>query len=84
MIIVICSQVPDSFQSMGGQSPGLSDLGTGLVHNYFTGGFIIFLPQLLIMSIDRIQFLIQSQTVVHPTIIFRINMILIICSIFIF
>jgi hypothetical protein len=54
--IIICSQVPNNYHEGG--LPELSDLGTGQAHNYFMGGFIILLPQLLIMFIGRIQFLI--------------------------
>jgi hypothetical protein len=81
--VVTCSQVPNNFNSSGGQLPELSDLGTGQAHNYFMGGFIILLPQFLIMFIGRIHFLILSQTIVRPVIIFLTHAILIVCGIFI-
>jgi hypothetical protein len=80
--VVTCSQVPNNFNSSRGQLPELSDLGTGQAHNYFMGGFIILLPQFLIMCIGRIHFLILSQTIVRPVIIFLIHSIIIACSIF--
>jgi hypothetical protein len=79
--IIICSQVPNNYHEGG--LPELSDLGTGQAHNYFMGGFIILLPQLLIMFIGRIQFLIQSQTIILPAIIYLIHIVLIVCGIFI-
>ena len=80
--VVTCSQVPNNSKSQGRDLPELSDLGTGQAHNYFMGGFIILLPQLLIMFSGRIHFLILSQTIVRPIIIFLIHAIIIVCSIF--
>jgi hypothetical protein len=78
--LIICSKVPNDYP--GEQLPQISDLGTGQAHSYFMGGFIILIPQFLIMFIGRIQYLIQSQTIVRPVMIFLIHAILIVCGIF--
>ncbi len=78
--LIICSQVPNDYP--GEKSPQISDLGTGQAHSYFMAGFIILIPQFLIMFIGRLQFLIQSQTIVHPVKIFLIHTVIIPCGIF--
>ncbi|CAF3338574.1 unnamed protein product [Rotaria socialis] len=81
LTLIICSQVPNNIQP-GEQLPRISDLGTGEAHNYFMSGFIILLPQFLFMFIGRLQFLIQSQKIVHCAIILLIHVSLFICGIF--
>jgi hypothetical protein len=80
--MIICSQTPKNFQSRG-HLPEISDLGTGQANNYFMGGFIILIPQLLIMFIGRMQFLIVSQSIIRCIVILSIHFIPLISSVFI-
>jgi len=82
LTLIICSQIPNNIQS-GETLPQISELGTGEAHYYFMSGFIILIPQLLIMFIGRFQFLIQSQTIIHRVIIFFIHVIAFISGIFV-
>lgn len=80
--MIICSQTPNDFQSKG-PPPKISDIGTGQAHNYFMGGFIILVPQILIMFIGRIHFLIVSQSIVGTAIIMLTHVLLLFCGAFI-
>ncbi|CAF1162230.1 unnamed protein product [Rotaria magnacalcarata] len=80
--MIICSQTPKSFQPRG-HLPEISDLGTGQAHNYFMGGFIILIPQLLIMFIGRMHFLIVSQSIIRCIVILSMHFIPLISSVFI-
>jgi hypothetical protein len=80
--VVACSQIPNNSKAQGRDLPELSDLGTGQAHNYFTGGFVILLVQLLTMFGGRLHFLLISQKIVHPVIIFLLHGIIIVFSAF--
>ncbi|CAF3119855.1 unnamed protein product [Rotaria sp. Silwood2] len=82
LTLIICSQIPNNIQP-GQNLPQISELGTGQAHYYFMSGFIILIPQLLIMFIGRLQFLLQSQTIVHRAIIFFIHIIAFVSGIFV-
>lgn len=82
LTLVICSQIPNNIQP-GESLPQISELGTGQAHAYFMAGFIILIPQLLIMFIGRLQYLIQSQTVIHHAIVYIIHLIALISGIFV-
>ncbi|CAF1265097.1 unnamed protein product [Rotaria sordida] len=62
--LVICSQVPNNAPA-GEKFPQISQLGTGQAYPYFVGGFIILSVQLFIILLGRIQFLFQTQYLIH-------------------
>ncbi|CAF2156160.1 unnamed protein product [Rotaria magnacalcarata] len=82
LTLIICSQIPNNIEP-DQNLPQISELGTGQAHNYFMSGFIVLIPQMLIMFIGRLQFLIQSQTIIHRAIIYCIHVIAIVSGIFV-
>ncbi|CAF1125674.1 unnamed protein product [Rotaria sp. Silwood1] len=66
--LVVCTQVsndapPDE------KYPQISQLGTGQAYPYFVTGFVILSIQLVVILLGRIQFLFQTQYIIHRGII---------------
>jgi hypothetical protein len=81
LTLVICSQVPNNVPSYI-KFPEISLLGTGKAYDYFVGGFVILVPQLLIVLLGRIQFLFQTQYLVNRGIILLIHGLALVSAVF--
>jgi hypothetical protein len=81
LTLVVCSQVLSNTWS-GKELPQISVLGTGPAYSYFVSGFVILFLQLLLVLIGRLQFLFQSQSIIHRAILYAIHGIALVSSIF--
>ena len=81
LTLVVCNSVPNKAPA-GEKFPQISQLGTGEAHIYFIIGFVVLLPQLLIILVGRIQLLFQTQKVINRVILCIIHVIALISSIF--
>ena len=64
LTLVICSVLPNNAPKHI-SFPQMSELNTGEAHRYFIIGFVILLPQLIIILLGRLQFLFQSQFIIN-------------------
>ncbi|CAF1418058.1 unnamed protein product [Adineta steineri] len=80
--LIVCSLVLRDSTWSGQKYPNISVLGTGRGYIYFMSGFVILTPQFLLILIGRLQFLIQSQTIIHYVILYIIHSLGLIASVF--
>jgi len=81
LTLVVCSQVlRDTWREKA--LPQISQLGIGPAYNYFVAGFVILSLQLILILIGRLQFLFQSQSVIHRAILCVIHAIALVSSVF--
>jgi hypothetical protein len=80
LTLVVCSQVPHT--SPGLKFPNISILGTGSAYYYFVSGFVLLVPQVLLIFIGRLQFLLQSQSIIHCIILYVIHAIALVSIVF--
>lgn len=66
--LIVCTQIPNNAPK-DEKFPQISQLGTGQAYPYFVTGFVILSPQLFILLVGRIQFLFQTQYIIHRGII---------------
>ncbi|UJR29345.1 hypothetical protein I4U23_010557 [Adineta vaga] len=66
--LIICIHVPNNAPKEE-KFPQISQLGTGEAYYYFVTGFALLSPQLLIIVLGRLQFLFQTQYIIHRVII---------------
>jgi len=78
--LVVCSQVPH--MSSGRTFPEISFLGTGSAYYYFVSGFVILAVQFLLVLIGRLQYLLQSQSIIHHIILYVIHAIPLLSMVF--
>ena len=81
LTVVVCTQVPNN-APVRIKYPQISLLGTGEAYYYFASGFAILFAQLLVIIIGRIQFLFQSQYIIHRVIIYAVHGVALVASIF--
>jgi hypothetical protein len=81
LTLIICNIVPNE-SPKDEKFPQISELGTGEAHIYFVIGFVVLLPQLLIVLIGRLQFLFESQLIINRIILCIVHVIAVISSIF--
>jgi hypothetical protein len=81
LTLVVCSQVLHNPRP-GGNLPQISLLGIGSAYYYFVFGFVILLIQFLLIIIARLQFLFQSQSIIHRAILYAIHATALVSSIF--
>jgi hypothetical protein len=81
LTLVTCNLVPNKAPAEE-KFPQISQLGTGQAHIYFIGGFVILLPQLLVILIGRLQFLFQTQLIINRTLLCIIHVVALISSVF--
>jgi hypothetical protein len=82
LTLVVCSQVLRHNSWSTVKLPHISVLGTGPAYNYFVSGFVILTPQFLLIVIGRLQFLFQSQSIMHRAILYAIHVTALIASVF--
>nr|AEN94409.1 hypothetical protein [Adineta vaga] len=70
--LFVCNGVQNSVSPQE-KYPFISELGTNRAYYYFASGFIMLLPQVLLILIGRLQFLLQSQRIIRCTIIYIIH-----------
>ena len=80
--LVVCSEVLKHNSYSTVKLPNISVLGRGPAYNYFVSGFVILTPQFLLVVIGRLQFLLQSQSIIHRAILYAIHAIGPIASVF--
>ena len=80
LTLIICTVLPNNAPS--GELPHISELGTGDAHVMFVIGFILLLPQMLMIIIGRLQLLIETQTHIPKFILYFIHVIPIVSGIF--
>ena len=78
LTLIVCSQVPN-YASPKYRFPQISFLCTGDPYYYFVFGFVILVPQLLVILFGRLQ---QSQFVIHRDLIYAIHGITLLSSVF--
>ena len=81
LTLVTCSQIPHN-PTPGERFPQISQLGTGEAYYFFVGGFIILLPQLLIILVGRIQLLFQTQYLINRGLISFVHGIAVVSAVF--
>lgn len=81
LTLVVCKQVLQKTWSEK-DLPQISQLGIGPAYPYFVFGFVFLSIQMLLILIGRLQYLIQSQSVIHRTILYLIHAIALISAIF--
>jgi hypothetical protein len=81
LTLVVCNLVPNN-APRDERFPQISQLGTGEAHLYFIIGFVILLPQLLVILLGRIQFLFQTQLIINRFLILLVHIVAMISSIF--
>jgi hypothetical protein len=81
LTLVVCSQVLHNPRPKG-KLPEISLLGVDSAYYYFLSGFILLFVQILLIIIGRLQFLFQSQSIIHRAILYAIHATALISSIF--
>jgi hypothetical protein len=81
LTLIICNMVPNNAPK-DEKFPQISQLGTGEAHIYFVIGFVVLLPQLLLVLVGRLQFLFQTQLIINRILLCIIHVIALISSIF--
>jgi hypothetical protein len=81
LTLIICNSVPNNAPK-DEKFPQISELGTGAAHIYFIIGFVVLLPQLLLVLIGRLQFLFQTQSIINRILLCIIHAIAFISSVF--
>ncbi|CAF3112523.1 unnamed protein product [Rotaria socialis] len=66
--LIVCIQIPNNAPK-DEKFPQISQLGTGQAYPYFVTGFVILSIQLLVILLGRIQYLFQTQYIIHRGII---------------
>lgn len=72
LTLIICIHTPNHAKTY--RLPQISELGTGDAHGVFAIGFILLLPQLLVIVLGRLQFLIHSQHHLPPWLLILIHL----------
>ncbi|CAF4041517.1 unnamed protein product [Adineta steineri] len=80
LTLVVCNQIlqnnlPEKYL------PQISQLGIGPAYPYFVFGFVVLSLQMLLILIGRLQYLFQSQSVIHGTILYVIHALALISAI---
>ena len=78
VILITCNLVGNS---RGGFLP-IDDLSSGSSSIYFLVGFILLVPQILLIIIGRLQFLIQSQGLINHIILYIFHLVILIPFVF--
>lgn len=81
LTLIICNSVPNNAPK-DDKFPQISELGTGEAHIYFVIGFVVLLPQLLLVLIGRLKFLFETQSIINRILLCIIHAIAFISSIF--
>ena len=79
--LIVCINVPNNAPK-GEKYPQISQLGTGEAYYYFVTGFALLAPQFLIITIGRLQFLFQSQYLIHRAILSIVHALALLACIF--
>ncbi|CAF1649074.1 unnamed protein product [Rotaria magnacalcarata] len=82
LTLVVCRQVLINNAGSTVKLPNISVLGTGPAYNYFISGFVILTPQVSLIFISRLQFLFQSQSIIHRAILYAIHAISLLACVF--
>lgn len=81
VILITCNLVGNSGLSRGDFLP-ISDLSSGSSWIYFLVGFILLLPQILLIIIGRFQFLLQTQALINRIILYIFHIVILIPFVF--
>jgi len=81
LTLIICSQILNNPRP-NDRLPEISLLGVDAAYSHFVAGFAVLSVQILIVTIGRLQFLFQSQALVHRIILCALHLLLVISSIF--
>ena len=80
LTLVVCKQVLQSTWSEK-DLPQISQLGIGPAYSYFVFGFVVLCLQMLLILIGRLQYLFQSQSIIHRAILCVIHAVALISAI---
>jgi hypothetical protein len=80
LTLIICINTPNN--APADELPQISELGTGQAYVIFVIGFILLIPQVLLIVIGRLQFLIQSQDRVPRWLLYIVHLIPLFSGIF--
>ncbi|CAF2521797.1 unnamed protein product [Rotaria sp. Silwood2] len=81
LTLVACNQVSNN-APRDEKFPQISQLGTGQAYPYFVTGFVILSVQLFVILLGRIQFLFQTQYIVHRGVISVVHAIGLLSTVF--
>ncbi|CAF3461731.1 unnamed protein product, partial [Rotaria sp. Silwood2] len=81
LTLVVCRQVLQNTWSEK-DLPQISQLGIGSAYPYFVFGFVFLCLQMLLILIGRLQYLFQSQSVIHRAILCVIHAVALISAVF--
>ncbi|CAF1122145.1 unnamed protein product [Adineta ricciae] len=82
LTLVVCSQAQRKIGSYHTTLPNISILAKGPGYRYFVAGFVLLVPQLLLITLGRLLFLLHSQTIVHHVILYIIHSCALVISVF--
>ncbi|UJR12105.1 hypothetical protein I4U23_016283 [Adineta vaga] len=82
LTLVVCNQVLKNNNSYRQKLPNISLLAKGPAYKYFVAGFIVLIPQFLLVIFGRLRFLLHSQSIIHHVILYIIHSIALIVTIF--
>jgi hypothetical protein len=77
VILVACNLV-----SGGGKLLQISDIGIGNAYVYSIAGLVMLLPQILLIIISRLQYLLQTQGIINEIILYIIHIVTLIPFVF--
>ncbi|CAF1364151.1 unnamed protein product [Adineta steineri] len=80
LTLVVCNQILQN-NLPEKNLPQISQLGIGPAYPYFVFGFVVLSLQMLLILIGRLQYLFQSQSVIHRTILYVIHALALISAI---
>lgn len=70
--LVVCSKILH-YPRAGGKLPQISLLAVDSAYPYFVSGFVILFEQIILIFLGRLQYLCQSQSIVHRVFLFLIH-----------
>ena len=79
--LLSCNLVTHSLSSQG-HLLAISDLSSGSAYIYFIVGFALLLPQILLIIIGRLQFLLQTQNLINHIVLYIFHIVILIPFLF--